>query len=418
MGHLSAKDAYRGLGKKIDSLTAHAPWNEKLYAILKELYTSDEAELVAMMPYGLAPIDKIEQYTKIDRPNLERLLGGLAEKGLVFDMWDGRQYRYAVSPLIIGIFEFTMMRTRGELNYREWARLFHDYLQDKDTYYSANFGHGAKISPLRALPYEETIAESEYVEILDYEKASVIIDRTERFSIGICSCRHEKLHVGEKKCDIPLETCSSMGGAVEYMVGHGFAREVSKSEMLDNLARSKEAGLVLCADNVQKDVSFICHCCSCCCNVLLGISKFGYPHMLVTSSYIARTDKDTCIECGTCAASCPINAITMPAEGPPEIDDDICVGCGVCAHSCDTHAMRLTKRGQRVIHPETAFERIILQSLEQGTLQNLVFDNPQSMSHKFMRAFVGGFLRIPPVKKALMGDRLRSRFLEKLQQGA
>jgi len=34
-----------------------------------------------------------------------------------------------------------------------------------------------------------------------------------------------------------------------------------------------------------------------------------------------------------------------------------------------------------------------------------------------MRAFVGAFLRFPPVKKALLSDRLRSRFLAAMKDG-
>jgi hypothetical protein len=34
-----------------------------------------------------------------------------------------------------------------------------------------------------------------------------------------------------------------------------------------------------------------------------------------------------------------------------------------------------------------------------------------------MRAFVGAFLKLPPVKKALMSDTLRSRFLEAMKEG-
>jgi hypothetical protein len=77
----------------------------------------------------------------------------------------------------------------------------------------------------------------------------------------------------------------------------------------------------------------------------------------------------------------------------------------------------MVKRKQKVIHPETNFERLILQGLEKGTLQNQIFANPQSINEKFMRAFVGGFLRLPPVKKALMSDRLRSRFLDAMKGG-
>ena len=34
-----------------------------------------------------------------------------------------------------------------------------------------------------------------------------------------------------------------------------------------------------------------------------------------------------------------------------------------------------------------------------------------------MRAFVGGFLKLTPVKKALMSDMLRSKFLAAMKDG-
>lgn len=59
----------------------------------------------------------------------------------------------------------------------------------------------------------------------------------------------------------------------------------------------------------------------------------------------------------------------------------------------------------------------MLQSLEKGTLQNQIFANPHTINEKFMRAFVGAFLRMTPVKKALMSDSLRSRFLSAMKSG-
>jgi len=70
-----------------------------------------------------------------------------------------------------------------------------------------------------------------------------------------------------------------------------------------------------------------------------------------------------------------------------------------------------------VLHPESTFERVIPQCLERGTLQNQLFDNPRSMPHGVMRGIVGGFLHLPPVKKALMSDALRSTFLNALISG-
>jgi Pyruvate/2-oxoacid:ferredoxin oxidoreductase delta subunit len=265
--------------------------------------------------------------------------------------------------------------------------------------------------PIRALPHQEAFAAEDYVEVLDYEKAAAIVEKSRRYVIGICSCRHEKQHVGEKQCDNPLESCLSFDTAADYLVRHQMGREVSKEEMLAAIARARDLGLVLNADNVKQRVSFICTCCGCCCNVLLGISKFGYPNTVVTSNYIAARDEDECIECGECIEACPINAIEAVNGGPPEIDEALCIGCGVCALACDSDALKLVERPQRVLHPEDTFEKIVLQCLERGTLQNQMFPNPQSLGHSFMRAFVGAFLKLPPVKKALMGDTLRSRFL-------
>jgi Pyruvate/2-oxoacid:ferredoxin oxidoreductase delta subunit len=418
MGHLVGKDIYRKLGKKIDSLSVRTPWNKQFEAILKELYTTDEANLVAGMPYGLCDIDQIKKATGYEMAKLQNLLDGLSAKGLVLDIHIGKRCRYIISPLIIGIFEFTMMRTRGELNTREWARLFYSYLEGDNSFYSANFGNGQRISLLRALPHEEAFDDAEVVEVLDYEKASAIIDNARKFAIGICSCRHEKLHAGMKKCETPLETCSTFDGGTDYMISHGFAKSVSKSEMLENLARCRELGLVVCADNVKKDVSFLCFCCGCCCNVLLGISKHGYPNSVTTSSFIARREASICTECGTCAEVCPINAISLLPDGAPEINESFCIGCGVCALKCATGAMRLAPRKQRVLHPETMFERIILQCLERGTLQNFLITDPRRLTHKFLRGFLGGFLNLPPVKKSLMSDTLRSSFLQFMQKRA
>ena len=78
----------------------------------------------------------------------------------------------------------------------------------------------------------------------------------------------------------------------------------------------------------------------------------------------------------------------------------------------------MRQREKRVIHPETTFERVILQCLERGTLQNQLFDDPRRLTHKAMRGIVGGFLRLPPVKRALMSDTLRSRFLSAMAAGA
>ena len=426
MGHLVGKEIYQKLGDKIDSLPFRVNKNTVFFKILKALYSSDEAEVVVKMPYGFSSDDQLVRITGFEKNKLKTLLDSLAAKGLVMDIWIGNRYYYMPSPLVVGIFEFTMMRTGDDLHSREYAELFYEYLNDKDSY-AVNLGKGQQISPIRTLPHEGTILDSAFTEVLDYEKATSIVESHGKFAIGLCSCRHEKLHVGKKRCDVPLETCATFGDSVDFMVRHNFAKAVTKSEILDNLARSKEMGLVFSCDNVKNNVSFLCQCCSCCCNLLLGISKFGYPNAIVTSGYIADINTDSCEGCAKCAKACPIGAIEMITDENPEtknkkrprINSSICIGCGVCSLKCTkTGSLKLIKRKKRVIHPETTFERIILQCLERGTLQNQIFGNPEKLTQKIMKGFVGGFLRLSPVNRALMSDKLRSSFLDKMKSGA
>jgi ferredoxin len=429
MGHLVGKDLFRKLGEKIDGLETRAPWNDRLYAILKELYSPEEAEVVVKMPYGLSRLERLEKVTGYPRSELQRILASLTAKGLVLDIWIHDAYRYVPSPMVVGIFEFTMMRMGPDARPKEWARLLHDYM-DRD-FFAANLGNGERFSTFRALPHEDTLTSSEYAEIMDHEKASALLAESERFAIGLCACRHEQEHLGTKRCDVPLEKCSQFGMAADYMIRHGLAREVTRSEMEENFARSKELGLVLITENVRANMKFVCHCCQCCCGLLRAINEHGYPNTVVTSSYVAEIDADACTGCAKCVQACPVHAISAVAVlkrepqgragdkggGVPRIDAALCLGCGVCALKCPKDACVLKERGQRVIHPETTFERLMLQCLERGTLQNQIFDDPSRIDQKFMRAFVGAFLRLPPVKQALLSDALRSRFLDAMRDG-
>jgi ferredoxin len=52
---------------------------------------------------------------------------------------------------------------------------------------------------------------------------------------------------------------------------------------------------------------------------------------------MAYVISDSCVACGTCASSCPVEAIS---EGDIyKIDPDTCIECGSCAEVCPSGAI-------------------------------------------------------------------------------
>lgn len=417
MGHLAAKDIFRRVGQKLDNLHVRCTWNDELKALVKTLFTEDEADVFIHLPYMFSDASRIHRITGMPEKRLQELLDSLCNKGLVMDVWVRDRYYYMPSPMIVGVFEFTMMRTGKDARPAEWGPLFYRLLENKESFYDANMGAGQMMSPARVYLHDESVLPEEYTRILDYESVTYIVDKASKYSLGICSCRHEKLHAGAKKCDLPLETCSSFGWAADYLIRHNMAREVTRAEMKDNLALSREKGLVFCGDNVRRNVTFICQCCSCCCNLLRGVHTHGYSNTIVTSSFIANVDEVLCTGCAKCQKACPVNAIDLQekqASAKPRkravVKENLCLGCGVCTMQCAKKAIRMEKRPERYIHPETTFHRVLLQCLERGTLQNQIFDNPESLTQEFMRGLMGGFMKLVPAKQIEMSRILRSSF--------
>lgn len=49
---------------------------------------------------------------------------------------------------------------------------------------------------------------------------------------------------------------------------------------------------------------------------------------------------DACVQCGACAASCPVNCISQ-GEDKYVIDKSQCIECGTCASVCPVGAPQI-----------------------------------------------------------------------------
>jgi ferredoxin len=134
-----------------------------------------------------------------------------------------------------------------------------------------------------------------------------------------------------------------LGTAARFMVRRGFAEERSVDQLLAVLDTAHELNLTHITDNIRHKPSFICNCCSCCCELLGGVMQ-GFPHGVAKAPFVLEIDEQTCIGCGLCWKNCNVAAIE-----PIGVDDgkravvqpDRCLGCGACISACPTGSLSL-----------------------------------------------------------------------------
>ena len=191
----------------------------------------------------------------------------------------------------------------------------------------------------RTVPVKQSI--NAQLHILPYEKAEELIRPQKKFLVAPCVCRREHRLIGQG-CEKPEESCLIFGWGADYYDRNGIGRVIDLQETLDILSKAEEAGMVLQPSNAQKIVN-ICCCCGCCCQLLKQLKTYPKPVDLVSTSFVAVHDADTCEACGICIERCQMDALLMK-DDRIEIDIDRCIGCGLCVSRCPTGSIRLVRK--------------------------------------------------------------------------
>lgn len=306
------------------------------------------------------------------------------------------------------------MRTGGHFDQKLLSELFHQYLEGEEDFMRKLLSLKTPIG--RVLVNEESLKSADNVYVLDYERATKIIKNADSVGVSRCYCRHKAEHLGEH-CDAPQEVCLSINNLSHSLSKHGYAELISKERALEILEISYDHNLVQFAENVQDDVGFICNCCACCCMALKGAKKMGVSQTLSSSNFIAEMN-EKCVSCKKCVPVCPVGCFDVQSvEGKNKVvffDPELCLGCGVCERVCKLDALEMVKRDKRVFTPVNTVHKLVLEAIETDTLHNLIFDNQAMSSHKFMAAFTGAFLKLPPIKQILVSETFQSKYLMKL----
>lgn len=414
MSHIVGKSAFKSLEERINRLPMGAPPSETLYKILAALFSEREAALVAQLPIKPFTVEMASKIWKLDKLESQKILMELADRAILFDIDNNGIQKFMLPPPMAGFFEFSLMRIRGDIDQKVLSELFHQYLNVEEDFVKDLF-FGTETRQGRVFVQEGVLSRDNEVHIMDFERASHVIKTAEHMSVSVCYCRHKNHHLGTA-CDKPMDICMSFGNTAATLIKHDYARRVDSVEGMELLHQAYENNLVQCGENVRNEVSFICNCCGCCCEALIAAKKFGMLHPVETTNFLPKINDSSCNGCGKCLRACPIAAISKDAETKKmKVDEEVCLGCGVCARACSSQkAILLVSRPQKLITPVNSVHRVVMQAIEKGQLQDLIFDNRAFASHRAMAAVLGAILKLSPIKRAMASKQLKSVYLEKL----
>jgi Pyruvate/2-oxoacid:ferredoxin oxidoreductase delta subunit len=420
MGHHASRSVYDRLTERLNRFPQGAPPSESLYRILSILFGEREAGLVAVLPIRPFTAAKAAGIWKTGLAEARATLDALAARALLVDMEKDGEVEYVLPPPMAGFFEFSMMRVRDDVDQKALAELFHQYLNVEEDFLRALFA-GGETQLGRTFVDEDALSPENALHVLDFERASEVVRTATVRGVSLCYCRHKMEHLGGA-CDAPRDICLTFNGSAESLVRHGHARAVDVEEGLDLLREAREHGLVQFGENVRSSVSFICNCCGCCCEAMIAARRFATMHPVHTTAFLPAVDEAACSGCERCVRACPVEAMAAvsandarrPKRTVARVDEERCLGCGVCLRSCAPRALTLRARGRRTLTPANGAHRAVLMAIERGKLQDLVFDNRVLWSHRALAALLGAILRLPPAKRLLATEQVRSRYLEAL----
>jgi ferredoxin len=334
-------DVYARMAEALDRLPNGFPRTESgvELAILKKIFTAEEAEIASQLGREWAPFTVIVERVGMPAEEAKATLIALAKRGVLRSDQREGTLRFRLRPWIVGIYEEYGLEAMD-----------HEFAHLVEAYFAEGGAEGImRPQPAlhRVIPAQKAV-KSEW--ILPYDDVKAVLEASTSFGVRPCICRVQQDYIG-RRCAFPLDICVNFSSR-ERPPRPG---DISKEEAIALLEKAEAIGLVHTVSNVMEGFGYVCNCCACCCGILRGITDFGIENSVAYANYYSTIDADACTGCGVCVTRCQVKAISL-GDGIAVVNREQCIGCGLCFTGCPTEAARLQlKPKDAIVHPPKDF---------------------------------------------------------------
>jgi ferredoxin len=326
-------------GRIVDADKVRAP------QILKRMFSVEQAEIIRLMP---ATAEQVAETLRRDREEVERSIRELVRRGALLVSGKG-EWKLPSSMVHIQDYGCANPEFDGERG-EEFFELFKALRTEKSylemiALYLAEEGKESR--RVRVLPRWKAV--KNIPGAMPCEDLREILKAYDgRLSTSRCGCR---LMVNDRHCAVHEGTrpeeghCIHFDKAADYYVQVlGVGRYQGWQEVFENMEILEKSPIYHTVDN-NRDVKFICNCCSCCCDINWPATRtgsFAVKDIISPSRFLCVVSREKCSGCGICVTKCPFFAMEMNGhEKRVAVDAEKCMGCGACVVNCPDQALKL-----------------------------------------------------------------------------
>lgn len=292
-------------------LTHSMDYTDPEYWALDAVLTKEEVKFLlsfkkTRVPYSL---EEIADRNHMSLGETQKMIDHLVWTGILEMNRENedRHKQYNVPIFVPGSAEFMMMNDKLTDEHPQLATFFNLMTQMPLEDVTPMVPPGGAGVGMHVIPVEKAI--ENVSTSVSVEHISHWLNKYDKYSVGICTCRKQQALRNEGTGDIEGEYCVGVGDMAEYCVERGMGRYISYEEVLEILERCERKGYVHQITNIDGEdkIVAICNCAPGVCNAIRTSQLYNTPN-LSRSAYRAHVDSDKCVACGKCVEICPVGA--------------------------------------------------------------------------------------------------------------